>query len=547
MQIRKKKAADRKRIVTLLTAGMVTVTLSGCNEGIGLISDWDAEPEYETATEIEDAGAKPEWAKPVTMEQYADEAAIAHARQNGSTKEMIWLIDYCVNKVEPQAVEMLLRIPVFQKAAEENLISRYVTFGLTFDDSNYFAAMSQTCYHDKNGAQITDEENPGSYYNIGHRFLVNTEIFDEETQKDPEKRKELQDTFLHEMTHAFMIDYVRNGMTGTLKDGTWGPDGSRFPTWFIEGTAISVQNGYADTRSEFLELFALAEDATKEERLEIFGSPKEMYDQLSYVGDAVLEADPERYEQWFGGSENRISDIAVDYNVYSVSYYGAMFTYYMAAKSMGLDPFDGNDTIDMEAMRQGFGLILDLLHDGYSFDEILSEISKDPETGISAYRDCADFEEKFTYSPTDPGMIFLQKFVYDFESRITDSSVYIPGGSLVPGIDNDVEGFMDEAYHEAPSCYEIIYYPAATPQQEWYAISSVRPSDIALGGNTHRSYNKETLSETEAMQRDALHVGDAIVLVDACVSEWYQSPDEWLRLPDTEETEDEEFIPTDNG
>ncbi len=542
-----------KRSMALFTVtGLSACMLSGCIGYVGnddsetnnnySESDYDSgtaysgediaestkEIDYETVNTYVSSLEEPDRLKPVTVEQYADEDAISHAEDNDSMEDMKWLIDYCVNKIEPQVVEMLLSIPVFGKAAEEGLISKYVTLGLTYNDVNEFAAMTQSIYMEKNGAQMADDD-LSSCYNIGHRILINTDIFDKGTQNDPEKIKELQDTLLHEMTHAFMTDYVRNAMNGTLKDGSWGSIEDRFPMWFMEGTAITVQNGYADTRKDLLEALGLEENATIEERLEYLANPEEMYDRITYSTDTFKEYDREYYDHFFD-EDMRITDITSNYNVYSISYHSTMFTYYMAAKSMGLEPFNENGTLDMDAIRQGFGCILDMLHDGYSFDEIFSEISKDPETGEAAYESCADFEKKFMYSPDDPGTIFFQKFVYDYESRITDSSEYLPGGSIVPGINNYVESFMDDEYHSAPSYYDIIYFPAATPHSEWYAISSVRPSDTALGGNVNVSYRGETLSADEVAERDTLYIGDEIKLVDSFVSESYTSSDQWASL-----------------
>ena len=87
--------------------------------------------------------------KPIDPEVYADYAAWENAEKTGTTDYLKWLADYCINKVEPQAVEMLLRIPAFREAADKGQISRYITLMLDYNDQNEYGAMTQTTFLEK--------------------------------------------------------------------------------------------------------------------------------------------------------------------------------------------------------------------------------------------------------------------------------------------------------------------------------------------------------------------------------------------------------------
>lgn len=489
--------------------------------------------DYDIYNDPVKCAVNPDILKPISVYQYADRNAIEHAQDTDSMEELQWLVDYCVNKIEPQAVEMLLSIPVFKNAAKNNLISKYTTFGITYDEDGAFEAMTEASYHNKKGELITGDENDSSYggcYNLGHRIIINTDTFNENIKNDPDMRRELKDTFLHEMTHAFMDDYVRNAMNCLLKDGKFEEDCS-LPIWFTEGTAITVENGYASTRYSFLNKFNIDKDDPMEDRVEYLTNPEDMFERLKENSIWTYEDDNDDYIEFYDNKNNLMSDITVECNEYVMSYYVSMFTYYMAAKTMGLEPFNENDVLDMEAMRLGFGYILDELHDGHSFDEIIATISKDPYTGISAYNDSFDIEKKFMYSKDDPGMAFVQKLAYDFETRIVDDTEYIPGGSIIPGVNNYVEDFMDDEYHPSPSFFDIVYYDKATPDDQWYAISTVRPSETVKGGNCCISYfDDNEMTEAEIEDRDRLYIGDEIRLFNYNGADYYKSSDEWMTI-----------------
>ncbi len=331
-----------------------------------------------------------------------------------------------------------------------------------------------------------------------------------------------------------MADYTRNGGVGTFKDGSWADSidsVNAYPDWFSEGCAITVQGGYQFTRDPMLECFMIANDDPKDERLQLLGSPETMSQSLGYLMDAYAQEDDDEDE---GEPEPNKSgmptDLTVSENQYVSTYYGTMFLYYLSAKSMGLEAFDESGIMDMEVMTKGMSNILNMLHDGYSLDQVVAEISVDPATGVSLYKDLNAYEEAFLTSAQEPSMIFMQKMLYDLESRIDDPNEYIPCGSVIPGYNNYKKDFMDEDPHPVAEVYGIVC-PRLDPSSDCFAVSTVRPSSVALTGGYHVSYSDDPgFSEDELTDIDSLYMGDDICLVDINQYDYYKSPDDWIRM-----------------
>ncbi|MBO5552383.1 MAG: hypothetical protein J5966_10540 [Lachnospiraceae bacterium] len=490
---------------------------------------------YETENVISNKGVTDKPHKKTDPEIYADSDAYKQGMDDGNMDYIRWLADYCANIIEPQAVEMLLTIPAFKRAAEKGLLSRYIVLGISYETENQYGAIKQTCYLGKNG-NVQGADDVEKVYNIGHRISVNSYIYQKNCQNDPAEQREIADLMLHELMHGFMSDYTRNALTGLKKAGELDDtENNALPDWFAEGTAITVQGGYGERREEILEKFSLSEDSSKEEILTVFGSTESMYENSSFFIDQLSEEELKEYKDYYGGKLALPTDITLEENTYNMSYIGAMFTYYMAAESMGLKPFDENGVLQMDVMREGLSRILDMMYEGYSLDEIIALISKDPQTGASRYADTKDLENKFLYSAGDYGMSFVQKLLYDFESRIEDRLEYIPSGSVIEGYNNRLKDFMDHEYHDSPEVFEIVNSPLITPEDEYYAVSTVLPSKLALGGGCHVSYKDAPgLSEDEEKEANKLFTGDEICLVGFYEGSNYKSPEQWIKLSDTD-------------
>ncbi len=470
---------------------------------------------------------------PVNLEFYADSWAYEHARDTDTLEYAQWLADYCVNVVEPQVVEMLMRVPLFRQAADEGLLSKYITLGLTYNDGNQFAAITTLSFLDKNGREIDEDDYSSKVRNIAQKICVNTDVYDEETQYDPAKQKELKDSLLHEMMHAIMADYTRNGGTGLFRDGSWAESletANGFPDWFSEGCAICMQGGYAFSREDMLSYFFVSPDDPYEERLDYLSSAQKMYDsQMDYMNSFTED----EWQEITSDANLPYTALPVDLrfpeNQYSASYFGTMYVFYLAARSMGLEPFDETGTIDMNVMMQGMEDVMIKFHNGYNLNQLVAEISKDPDTGIILYKDFTALEDNFLARPDEPSMIFVQKLMYDFESRIVDANEYIPCGSLIPGYNNYQKDFMDNDIHSIADVYGIVY-SNAEDYADYYAVSTVRPSAVALTGGYRASYTDVPgLTSGEAVELDVLYTNNEAWLIDENYAYSYKSTSDWIR------------------
>ena len=551
----------RKLLVSVLAVSLAVSLLTGCgkkneddyaydqydeysedyeeysDENSGNAENSDASPFTNDIPEYDDSGVIP---KAINAENYIDAEAWEHVAENGGEEYYKWLADYCVNVAGPQAVNMLFRIPCFEEALEQGLLSKYMVLCLDYDDGNQYGAMTQCTYLEKDGNVTRGEGAP--IYNLAYRLMINTQQETKETRDDPVKRRELQDTMVHEMMHAFMDDYTRNAMIGMKKDGERPMDsGENFtealPGWFCEGTAITVEAGYHQTRWAILENFFLDQDAPQEDILNVFKDTETMSERQHVMFESLTGEDLEAYKEELGGPDALPTDLAITENTYGISYVGTMYLYYMAAKTLGLEPMEEDGALNMDAMLNGLDHILRRLHDGYSLDQVIAEISVDPATGRSVYTDTAALEKNFMHGTDEPGMVFAQKMIYHLETQITDRNEYMPGGSVLPGYRTMSSDFMDEKYHEAPPAFALVTSPNATRDDEYFAVATIRPSVTALGGTRSISYADEPpLSEEEAEEKDTTYAGDGICLIDFNLGQEYSSMDDWIRVSEDQQT-----------
>ncbi|MBR1669226.1 MAG: hypothetical protein IJ695_00825 [Butyrivibrio sp.] len=550
-----KKSIYKKIIASVLIVSLAAASLSGCGKGdAGEDGDYGEYDEYgeeysEEASgaggdeafnpssvtndipEYDDAGVIP---KVINAANYVDSEAWNHVAENGGEEYYTWLADYCVNVAGPQAVGMLLRIPCFKEAAEQGLISKYMVLCLDYDEGNQYGAMTQSTYLEKGGNVTRGEGAP--VYNLAYRLLVNTQQESKETRDDPKKRRELQDTMIHEMMHAFMDDYTRNAMVGMDKDGNRPMDAEEIftealPGWFCEGTAITVEAGYNQSRWAILDNFLLGQDEPQEDILEVFKDTQTMSQAQQIMFESLTGEELKAYKEELGGNDALPTDLTIEENTYGISYVGTMFLYYMAAKTLGLKPMEEDGTLNMDVMLKGLDYILRSLHDGFSLDQVIAEISADPDTGESVYADTTAYEKNFMHGADEPGMVFAQKMLYRLESQITDRNVFTPSGSVLPGYRTMNRDFMDEKYHEAPSVFALVPSPGTTSSEEYFAVSTIRPSVTALGGTRSISYaGEDDLSEAEAEEKDTVYAGDEVCLIEFNQGQEYKSMDEWIRL-----------------
>ncbi|MBQ3797025.1 MAG: hypothetical protein II842_12270 [Butyrivibrio sp.] len=451
----------------------------------------------------------------VSIKNYCDLSAIQYAEEHNCMDYLLWLADFVVNSVEPQAVEKLLQLPVFADAAESGEVSRYISIYLTFNDVNAFGAMEQSCYMGKDGHGLAEWDSP--FYYIGHNVLINLNSFPPDSKDDPYTRSFLESAMIHEMMHAFVTDYLFNLSLGTGRDGLRvlerDANGKVIlneeerpnlldegPTWFQEGIAMTVENPYGTRCNEIKDLFD--SEATDDDYLFILSTPEivNSYINLEYSDGEIIN----------------IAKISDSENTYTTGWIATMFLCAMAGHKLGYEIFDQNGILNNDAVFYGLNELIKNIRDGHSLDYVISDISYsyDPTKG---YKDTTDFEERCFGSVDDPGLIFMQKLLLDLESRsIADPENYMPTASALPGYVNGAKLCMDGSYHSPAKVYEVDNILENNPAGDYFSISTIPLANVALSGGRRTSYDPYLypLSAEEAAERNYGYIGDRKKYID---------------------------------
>ena len=448
----------------------------------------------------------------VTLKNYCDSSAIEYAKEHNCEEYLMWLCDYAVNVIEPQAVEKLLQIPVFAEAARNGEISRYISIYITFNDVAGFGAMEKSCYMGRDGHGLEDWDSP--FYSLGHKVLVNLNSFHPESIEEPDTMRFFESAMIHEMMHAFVTDYLFNLSLGTGRDGARvmerdsngkliyeDEDNERpilvdeIPMWLQEGFAMLVENPYGTRRDALNELIDGGADG--EEYLELLSDPE----MLSWCINVAFEGEE---------GISHLAKITDDENTYSTGWVASLFLCAMAGEKLGYEVFDKNGYLNTEAVFYGLNEILSCIHEGQSLDYFIADVSFDYDLGKSTYKDTTEFEEKCFSDPDDPGLKFMQKLLYDLEARAqVDPDNYLPTGSVIADCGNAKAHLFDTSYHSQAIVYEVDNIDANDTDADYFSITTIPLSRVALTGGRRTSYDPymDPLTAEEEAERDYRYIG----------------------------------------
>lgn len=321
------------------------------------------------------------------------------------------LVTLIKNKLEPQAVNLL-------KSSFKGYSANASSLGKQIGMYIYYESGAAT--DTESGQSISAPENAlayvsGSYFQDAtgeevYKYLlaVDTATFMEQNpdtgkwQINHNEEDNLENTLVHEMMHAFMDDYTRRGMSSVGTDG--------FPRWFMEGMASAVENVYQYRSYMFQRLGEVrGGNASAYEYSESSGRyvpkssgtdfriPYSNSSILSTYTDASLQ-NSYRYNLSFSEQEENVG------SAYVSGYLAIVYLGYLAAVRDGyqnvVTPPDYENgvypAVDMDLIRYGTGRIIDMIHEGYSLDNVINHISARPgESAGSYYDDTAAFESSF--------------------------------------------------------------------------------------------------------------------------------------------------------
>ncbi|MBQ6587146.1 MAG: hypothetical protein IJI01_00545 [Butyrivibrio sp.] len=414
------------------------------------------------------------------------------------------LLNLIMNVIEPQAVSQLTNnFQCYYDGAKENALGKEIGLYVydsrvdhikdrDYDDANAYV---QPKYENitVNGEEITSygyfmAVNTKSLYKEnedGTYSLINTEI------------DTLNNTITHELMHAYMDDYVRTGMTGLANNQTeYTADENKFPNWFIEGSASSVENVYSYRYEVFDAMHTDKEDALSD-----------------YTVDSLLAYYQNFNDEYYGSpsidSKNKYYDS--DKNTASAYVSGYLACLYLAdmaiekgyvegKTSAVTDTYDGDKNVYSSAiLRSGFDEILRRLHNGTSLDDIIDDISNgtyaDTESFQNAFLTGAYNEANGTYENVDASANFcvdVLNYLNKVSKDLTGDAEYVEfaNGSVLLDFATDKTSVIDAASTDSEpeqTLYNIVdskdYVESTVSNESTWATAGTKGPAMPPEGN----------------------------------------------------------------
>ena len=495
-------------------------------DDLDVSDDWgDAEDE----DDAEDEEDEDEWS-------LVDVHCGQTARDAFSDEDLEWLLDLIVNKLQPQAVELLLNsFPAFRTAAENGEIGReiglYVYYGAGDQDGikEHATAPARALAY-VSGEPVMNDDVVRYCYMIGVELsdlavkdANDNMVKDEGTGKfkllrSGKKLETFQNTIVHELFHALMDDYNRTGMVGgTNLAEVLTDDNDRFltragekmfaathyPLWFVEGTASSVENVY-DFRNDLFKTFR--QDPN---------NYKKSYDR--YTEETVLN-DYLRSKNTDGsfvyadlgfctGTDSQNNEVDTEASRYVSGYLATLYLSELAArKDLGLGSSittngDVVTNISSQTLRMGLNSILERMHKGETLDQVINDISPTDDAGNKIYEDTDDFSDKFIKGVENPkqkndyqgdveSLSFVTAYLNYLQSLETENPKQGVSGSILFDFDDKDAMTPLDMNKDADSDYLKIV-------ESNRMVESTVPNDVALAGGGKSKTNTPVKSTSE--------------------------------------------------
>ncbi len=343
-------------------------------------------------------------------------------------------LDLFINVVEPQAVYQLSQSfysyssGIANKSIGENI-------GLYVYDSRVDKEADNSKNTEGALAFVATNNNVEDY---GYYIGINLETLYKQNESgeyvfDENEVDTFNNTVVHEMMHAYMDDYTRTGMAGYYVSNQY-ENTNQFPTWFIEGSATSVENVYEYRNYIFEDMRTYKDDNQESVVNDTFTAEylKDFY--ITYndkdAGKPSINSTDKNYESKKNTASAYVSG-------YLACLYLSKLAYEHENEGKYVTVTDTNNTytIDSSAIRSGFDNILTWLHDGTSLDSIISSISD------NKYQDTVSFQNAFLTQvggTDDPSVDFCvdflnyMKVISDNLTGDSETKIYANGSILMP-------------------------------------------------------------------------------------------------------------------
>ena len=446
--------------------------------------------------------------------------------------DLEYLIDLIINKLEPQAVNLLLeKFPAFRMAADMGQVGReiglYIFYGKGDIDGrpghentpkNVLAYVEQHPDIEDNGMPAytrllginaklmvlrDNYGNPKIDPKTGRFILV----------RDGNVLDELENALVREFLHTFMGDLNRTGMVGfkdkdhIIYDYENMTDSEKemlkviqYPQWFIEGTASAVDNTFQSQYDLFRNLLVSAEFPSND------GPTVETNNEFTkeaVLANYLLNEYELRYSSGgFSHADGTAIDPFASRNV--SGYLAVVYLSELAARKDGRSSLTTDETnneisFSSEIIRLGLNSILEKLHQDRTLDEVIVEISPTDTNGTPIYSSTDDFTSKFICGSKADGQYPLEgdpnslEFTTLFLNYMNDINYasnreYGTNGSILFDFDKDFSTPLDRNKEDNCDSYEIVESSecvASTVSYEEALISGGKSEyDAAQAGRT---------------------------------------------------------------
>ena len=481
------------------------------------------------------------------------------ARDAFSDEDLEFFLDLVLNKLEPQAVELLLdSFPAFRAAADQGQVGReiglYVYYGTGDKDgipehesapANALAYVGNDAVVDgdtvrycyiigidlSSFAELDDDDNPVRNPTTGKFVLV----------REGECMTTFENTIVHELFHAVMDDYNRTGMVGAtdIRNAVTDEKGYyptqeleelyktiHYPHWFIEGTASSVENIYASRYNMFKML--RAERGSEAVFTEFYDVDGLLYNYLNATSD---EKDLFFDLGFSGGYDENGNAVDTDQSRYVSGYIATMYLSELAAKKAGESAIvetESTIAISSERLRAGLNSILERMHNGETLDQVVNDLSPVDVDGNKLYTDTNDFEAKFikgngvqaddvvNYSGDDASLQFATTFLnylVSLENMMGQDKK--PNGSILMDFGTELQSPLDGSKEMSSDFLQIV--------ESNELVESTVPNEVALAGGGKSESGSAAASASGAAggvaDADASGDADAPLLAAADVAD----------------------------
>ena len=409
------------------------------------------------------------------------------ARDAYTDEDLELFIDLILNKLEPQAVEMLLdKFLCLRTAADQGDIGRELGLYIYYERG------------DKDGVPEHEKVEPGLVKiedgavvddgNVKFKYMLAVDagllcMLDEDQNpiRDPgtgkfmmhregESIELIKERLAGEIMRALMLDYNRTGMIGAFDIGdVVRNEKGQFPTqeleelyskivfpkWFTEGAAAAVEDVWRTDREQFMLLIS-----------------EENKDLLKNYVDSENGFDLEKNVLTFDSEKScRVS-----------GYLAVLYLAELAAMKVGQSSIDESGAVSAVWLRNGLSLILERMHNGETLDQVINDISPVDSGGKKIYGNTETFEKLFVkgikdgagqYAGDKPSTDFVNTLIDYLEKEEDPLAGLLSGGSLLTDLKED-RSPLDESKDSSSDILKIV--------ESKELVESTVPNEVALAG-----------------------------------------------------------------